>query len=76
MYIFTTTLLGPEAEIEGVFSAAEPQTLNYPGCPKEFAIESITIGTVIFEIDCLCDKTLKQLEQEAFDDVTANQEPF
>ena len=75
MYIFTTKLLGPEAEIEGVFSAEEPQTLNYPGCPKEFAIESIKINDVDFEIDCLCDETLKQLEDEAFDDVTANQEP-
>jgi hypothetical protein len=66
-YSFKTKLLGVEAEVEGMFSPAEPQTLNYPGCSAEFEIETITINDYEFEIECLCDETLKDIEQEAFD---------
>jgi hypothetical protein len=76
MHTFTTELLGPKAEVEGVFYPGESETVDCPGEGPSFEIEQITINDVAFEIDCLCDETLKQLEDEAFDDVTANQEPF
>ena len=66
-YPFNTPLLGVEAEVEGTFSPAEPETLTDPGCSAEFEIETITINDSEFEVECLCDETLKEIEQAAFD---------
>ena len=67
-YSFKTKLLGPVAEVEGTFSPEEPQTLTDPGCSAEFEIETITDKDgVEYEIDCICDETLKEIEQAAFD---------
>ena len=77
MHTFKTKLLGPEAEVEGVFEPAEPETMTEPGYPAEFAIESITDKDGIeYEIDCICAETLKAIEQEAFDDAESNREQF
>ena len=67
-YAFKTKLLSPTAEVYviGTFSPAEPETLNYPGCSAEFEIETITINDSEFEVECLCDETLKDIEDEAF----------
>jgi len=75
-YTFKTKLLGPEAEVEGTFSPEEPQTLNYPGCSAEFEIETITVNDEEFEVECLCDETLKEIKQAAFDDAHANYDPY
>ena len=66
-YRFKTKLLGPTAEVEGTFSPAEPQTLNYPGCSASFEIELITINGHYFEAECLSDETLEDIAQAAFD---------
>ena len=75
-YTFKTKLLGPEAEIEGVFDPGEKATFDCPGDDPCFIIESITINDEEFEIDCLCDETFKEIEQAAFDDAHANYDPY
>ena len=74
-YSFYTELLGPKADVEGTFHEGEKQTHDCPGEEPSFEIETITIADVQFEIDCLSDETLSKLEEEAFDDFTANLEP-
>ena len=77
MYTFKTKLLGPEAEVEGVFEPEEPRSLNCEGCPAEFAIESITDKNgEEYEIGCFRDEIIAAIEQEAFDDVESNREQF
>jgi hypothetical protein len=66
-YTFKTKLLGVEAEIEGTFDPGEKATFDCPGEEPCFEIETITINDEEFEIDCLCDETLKEIEQAAFD---------
>jgi len=75
-YSFETDLLGPKAEIEGTFDPGEKETFDCPGEPPCFVIESISINDEEFEIDCLCDETLKEIEQAAFDDAHNNYDPY
>ena len=75
-YSFKTKLLCVEAEVEGIFYPGEKETFDCPGEEPCFEISSITINDEEFEIDCLCDETLKEIEQAAFDDAHNNYDPY
>ena len=75
-YSFETDILGIKAEIEGTFDPGEKATIDCPGEEPCFEIESITINDEEFEIDCLCDETLKEIEHAAFDDAHNNYDPY
>ena len=75
-YTFTTDLLGPKAEIEGVFYSGEKATFDCPGEEPSFEIETITINDEEFEIDSLSTETLETIEQLAFDDAHNNYDPY
>ena len=71
-YFFKTTILGPEVDVEGVFSPAESRTMIDPGCESEFEIQAITTvnGDEAFEVECLSEKTLIAIENAAFQSKT------
>lgn len=66
-YTFETNFLGLTVSVEGTFSPAEPQTLNYPGCAPSFEVESIEHEGKAFDLCEFDSATIDEFEGIAFD---------
>ena len=66
-YTFNTELLGLTVEVEGEFSPAEAPSIDCPGWPAEFEINTIEHKGELLEVDQIDDSTLANIEQAAFD---------
>jgi hypothetical protein len=66
-YSFTKELFGLNVLVTGEFSPEEPRTLDYPGCPADFEIETIEHKGDQLEIDSLPEEELSEIIRYAFE---------
>jgi len=81
MYTFKTEILGVQMEITGTFTSEEPQEHDYPGCPAEFEIETVSHkgedleweGLSVKDLDYICAQAFVEAEEDANEDLTVRE---